>query len=84
MNRELFRQFLKLQNISDKGVINRVCWAMEIEEKFNINLDQVCKSSDKTIKLLKDIKDCAALKKRQKRNFEVGLLSYYEFYNNKK
>ncbi|WP_350342590.1 hypothetical protein PRVXT_001832 [Proteinivorax tanatarense] len=83
MKRKQFRTFLKSKQLTEKGITSRVGWAIDIEQKFNLDLDKVCKSSEKTTNILNDIKKSTLLKKRQKSNYEIGLLSYYEFLKSK-
>ncbi len=79
MKRDDFRRWLEGLGLGAKAVTNRICWCNKIEEDFNIDLDNICKSDTKMNRLMEEIDHNSVYKKGEKKNLTSSLKKYIEY-----
>ncbi|QNO13664.1 hypothetical protein HYG86_02220 [Alkalicella caledoniensis] len=80
MRKDELRSLLEAKGIGSKGITNRIYWCSKIEEDYNINLDNICRSEGKVKRLVEDIESNSVYKKSEKRNLIISLTKYVDLF----
>ena len=81
MKKDELRRSLEAKGIGSKGVTNRIYWCTKIEEDYNVNIDNICKSETKIRRLIEEIDANPVYKKAEKKNLISSLNRYAQFIN---